>query len=196
MIRLISVLFFLISFATFSQRVKPLEGDIKTLSGITQYNVVFDYSTLLVTQFETEEDFLKEKIDRREEKQIGSGEKFKEKWFADRENHYEPYFIDNFNAYFVMKRKILISKNNTEAKYTIKIITNEIYPGYFVGVFEQKSKLRTTIEIYKTNSPENILFKSKQLYTSANDFNSAFRIAKSYALAGRKLADYLRRKTL
>ncbi len=178
-----------------SQRIKTLEGSVKNLKGITQYNVIFDYTQLSVTNYESEEAFLEEKMKMREKMLIGGGEKFKEKWFLDRGDYYEPNFIFFFNDYFIKKKKINISENNLLAEYTIKVITNEIYSGYHVGVFSQHSKLRTTIIFYKNDNPENILFKTKQTYTTGTAYDSAERIGNAYSLLGRKLADYLRKKT-
>ncbi len=178
-----------------SQRIKTLEGSVKNLKGITQYNVIFDYTQLSVTNYESEEAFLEEKMKMREKMLIGGGEKFKEKWFLDRGDYYEPNFIFFFNDYFIKKKKINISENNLLAEYTIKVITNEIYSGYHVGVFSQHSKLRTTIIFYKNDNPENILFKTKQTYTTGTAYDSAERIGNAYSLLGRKLADYLRKKS-
>ncbi|HAB28515.1 MAG TPA: hypothetical protein DCE27_13045, partial [Xanthomarina gelatinilytica] len=97
------LLFLALLFSTsllFSQKSKVQEGDWKNLKGITEYNLVFDYANLEIPKYDSEEDFLKDKMAKRDEKEPGTGEKFKESWFADRENRYEPKFIESFNKRF------------------------------------------------------------------------------------------------
>src|SRR5690606_33643886 len=68
----------------FSQKVKVTEGDFKNLKGIAAYNLEFDYSNLSIPKYDSEEEFLADKMAKRDEKDPESGEKFKESWFADR----------------------------------------------------------------------------------------------------------------
>src|SRR5690606_24674845 len=84
----------------FSQKVKVTQGDFKNLKGIAAYNLEFDYSNLSIPKYKSEEEFLADKMAKRDEKDPEAGEKFKESWFADRENRYEPKFIESFNKRF------------------------------------------------------------------------------------------------
>jgi len=196
--KLISITLLLITIFTYSQKVKLAEGDVKRLKGITAYNVVFEYTNLKIPNFETEEDFLKDKMEKREKLKpnTGAGERFRKSWFADREELFEPYFINYFNGYFVMKKKIVAYKNNTESKYTMLIKTDEIYAGYNVGVFSESAKSKTVITIYETKNPKNILFKSKQIAikNGRSSFNSGVRIANTYGILGESMARFLRKK--
>ena len=196
MLRTITILLLIFSVSVHAQRVKLLEGDLKKLKGVTEYTVIFDYANVTIPGFESEELFLKDKVDKREAKEVGLGEEFRKNWFSDRENIHEPRFIDAFNEYFVLKRKIAISKDNPNAKYTLKVAVTEIYSGYHVGVFSQNSKLRIFVSVYASDTPEVVLFKSKEVYaTGMGTFNSGERIGAAYAVIGRKVADYFRRKT-
>jgi len=85
----LSIILLLISFLNYSQKVKLAEGNIKDLKGITTYNVVFDYSNLKIPHFESEEDFLKDKMDKRErlKPNTEAGERFRKSWFAVEKNY-------------------------------------------------------------------------------------------------------------
>ena len=52
----------------FSQKIKVKEGNYKNLKNITEYNLVFDYSDLSIPKYDSEEEFLKDKMQKREEK--------------------------------------------------------------------------------------------------------------------------------
>lgn len=189
--------FLLCTIAVSSQRIKVKTGNIKNLKGINNYNVTFDYSHLKIPNYTSEEAFLKEKKALREKILVGDGERFKKSWLDDRTNLYEPYFMEFFNDFFIKKRKIKVAKNNANAIYTILVTTELIYPGYNVGVFAQNSKLFATITVYKTDSPNIILFatKSIRIRRARPNYNGGVRIANSYGLLGETFAKYLRRKT-
>ncbi|WP_108867626.1 hypothetical protein [Aquimarina aquimarini] len=183
---------------SFGQKRKDIEGSIKNLKGITEYKLVFDYENLKVHKFDTEEEFLKDKMDKREEKNVGGGEKFKKSWFADRENLYEPKYIESFNKRFD-GGAVKVGKDIKNAKYTMKVKTTWIYPGYNVGVVKQPSKVNATIIIYETANPDKIVFSTKYFKVPGSnfygaDFNSGYRIAESYAKLAKEMAKYILKK--
>ncbi len=190
----------LVMLTTVSFAQKKLEGNIKNLKGISEYNLVFDYEGLKVHKFETEEDFLKEKMDKREAKYPGEGrgERFKKSWFADRENLYEPKYMDSFNKRF-KKQEVKALKGLESAKHTMVVKTTWIYPGYNVGVMKQPSKVNATITVYETANPDNILcsvayknMPGSNFYGA--DYNSGMRIAESYAKLAKEMAKYIIKK--
>lgn len=183
----------------FSQKAKVLEGDFKSLKGITAYNLEFDYANLEIPKYDSEEEFLKDKMKKREDKNPGSGEEFKKSWFADRENRYEPKFIESFNKRFD-EGQIKVGKDLAGAEYTMKIKTTFMYAGYNVGVVRQNSKIDAIISVYKTGEPNNMLLSVK--YTKAegngafgNDYNSGYRISEAYAKLAKTLAAHIKKKT-
>lgn len=96
--RLFLFLILFTSFSVFSQRFKILSGDLKNLKDITEYNCTFDYKDMEVNGFESEEAFLKDKIEKRKKYDGGKDLKgkaaaFERDWFEDRKNKYEPGFI-------------------------------------------------------------------------------------------------------
>jgi hypothetical protein len=193
--KIIILLFlFVVSIAS-AQRYNVLSGDLKKLKGITEYNVIFDYSGQNVQGFETEEAFLIEKMDKRKDKE-GAAEKFKKDWFEDRENKYEPKFIEYFNKRFE-KGEIKVGKN-AGAKYTMNIKTTWIYPGYNVVAGAEPAKISAIITIAKTDNPANILVslefdKSIGLEQGQFDFDQGYRIAGAYERLAKNLVIQLKR---
>ncbi|UPS92758.1 hypothetical protein [Bizionia sp. M204] len=197
--KLLLIAFLVSSSLVFSQKAKVTKGDWSDLKGITEYNVVFDYSNLEIPKFDSEEEFLKDKMAKREEKEPGSGEKFKESWLSDREEFYEPRFIETFNDRY-KDNSVKVDKDLESAEYTMKIHTTMIYPGYNVGVVRHNSKIEVTLSVYKNDSPENIIFSAD--YTKIQgqgnggfDFNSGQRIADAYIIFARELTKHMYKNT-
>lgn len=189
---LITVL--LLSTSLLAQKVKVTQGDWSNLKGISEYNVVFDYSNLQIPKYDSEEEFLKDKMAKRDEKEPGTGEEFKKSWFSDREEFYEPRFIETFNDRY--KDGAVKVEKDSSAEYTMKVHTTMIYPGYNVGVVRHNSKLEVTLSIYKTSEPDNVIFSAD--YTKIEgqgnggyDFNSGQRIADAYIIFARALTKHM-----
>lgn len=165
--------------ASFSERMKVLEGDFKNLKEIKNYDVVFDYTGVMIPKFDSEEDFLVDKMSKREEKEVGAGEVFKNSWFNDRENKYQPEFIDSFNK--DAKKKGITVSENSGAKYIINIQTLIIYPGYNVGVSSSRSAIKVELSIYDKHNPDVLLIKVLYGKSSGDTaYNAGDRIADCY----------------
>jgi hypothetical protein len=175
----------------FSQKEKVVKGDWSDLKNITEYTLVFDYSDLEIPKYDSEEAFLDDKMAKRDEKEPGTGEAFKESWFSDRENYYEPRFIETFNERY-KDGLVKVDRDLGSAEYTMKIHTTLIYPGYNVGVVRQNSKIEVTVSVFKNDNPDNILFsaeftKVEGAGNAGYDFNSGQRIADAYIIFARSL---------
>jgi hypothetical protein len=187
-------LYFLILFfaLTASAQEKVLEGSFKNLSGISNYNVVFDYSGMKVYDYESEEAFFKDKIDRRG---TDKAEEFKNKWFGDREALYEPKFIAYFNER--MKGKVTAAKNTT-APHTILVKSTWLYPGYSFGVGKEEAKISAVLTVYETANPANVLLKveydrSIGLEPTEKSGDTGYRIAGAYEKLARNFTLQLKR---
>ena len=177
-----------------AQNYKAVEGNIKNLKGVESYNVVFKYSdSLQVPNFGSEKNYLKKQLDKRGKK---AGENFKKEWFENREKHYEPKFIEGFNAFNLKKKKVTVAKDNLDAKYTILVETHLIYPGYFLGVVLEHAKLEATIIIYETKDSSKILYSSEIIRGEGlSGDNDLFRISTAYENLGRWISKFIHRKT-
>lgn len=179
-----------ISVALNAQKVKVLSGDFKSLKGISEYNLTFDYKDIKVDKFKTEEEFLADKMKKREEK--GTDEDFKKSWFADREGRYEPKFIESFNKRFD-NGEVKADKGLTDAKYTMNVKTVWISPGYNVGVVRRDAYVTAVITVFETANPSNVLISVEYEKTHGEgamgfDFNSGHRISEGYAKLAKELA--------
>jgi len=179
----------------FSQKANVTKGDWSDLKGITEFNLEFDYSDLEIPKYDSEEAFLEDKIAKREEKEPGTGEKFRESWFSDRENYYEPRFIETFNDRY-KDGLVKVDRDLGNAEYTMKVHTTFIYPGYNVGVVRKNSKLEVTLSVYKNDSPDDIIFevdytKIEGAGNGGYDFNSGQRIADAYIIFARALTKHM-----
>ena len=156
------ILILLMLFCTssiFSQRYTILSGDLKNLKGISEYYCSFDYKGMEVNGFESEEAFLKEKIDKRKQYDNGQDLKgkavaFEKDWYEDRKNKYEPGFINYFNEQ--LESKNVKAGTNPESKYTLSVKTTWIYPGYEVAQVEP-AKISAVITIFETANPSHVL---------------------------------------
>lgn len=166
----------------FSQRYKILSGDLKNIKGISEYYCVFDYKDMQVNGFDSEEAFLKEKIEKRKKYDDGKDLKgkaiaFEKDWFEDRVNKYEPAFINYFNT--MLENEKVKATRNSEAKYVMKIKTTWIYPGYEVADVEP-AKITAIITIYETSNPANMILSIQ--------FEKAIGIVKDYRKQGDRIA--------
>jgi len=167
--------------AAYSQRYNILAGDLKNIKGISEYNCTFDYKDMEVNGFETEEAFLKEKIEKRKKyddgKDLkGKAEAFEKDWFEDRQNKYEPGFIAYFNNQ--LEKENVKAVQNPEVKYTMNVKTTWIYPGYEMAQTEP-AKISAIITIYETANPKNILL--------AIEFDKSIGIVKDYRKQGDRI---------
>jgi hypothetical protein len=144
----------LLSISASAQRYELLSGDFKNLKDINEYNAVFDYSQVKIHGYDTEEEYLTDKMKKRENVE-GKAEKFREDWFAYRANLYEPAFINYFNKVF-KKGEVKVGQN-PEAQYTMNIKTTWIYPGYNAGTAIEPAKISATFTVYETANPQQIL---------------------------------------
>jgi hypothetical protein len=179
---------------TFSQQ-KILEGNFKNLKGISKYTVTFDYTDLQVHGFDSEEEYLKEKMEKRAHKE-GEAEKFKSDWYADRSAKYEPKFIEYFNKRFD-KGEIILAKDSN-AKHTMNVKTTWIYPGYNVVAGNEPAKISAIITIFETENPTDILLKveytrSIGLEEGMFDFDQGYRIAGAYEKLAKNIVMQLKR---
>lgn len=140
------IVLFVLSFTNllFAQRYKVLEGKLKNLEGITSYNVEFNYDKLQVHGYDSENDFLKDKIEKRKS-DPEKAEKFEKDWFENREKYYHPEFITFFNDFFKGEE----CKITDNALHIMKINIVWLYPGYLV----EPAKMSVIIDFYDVNNP-------------------------------------------
>lgn len=178
-----------------AQRYNIISGNLSNLKGITQYNVVFDYSGVAVQGFESEAAYLKDKVAKRQAVE-GKAEEFERNWFENRNNKYEPKFIESFNKRFE-NGEITVGRN-PEAKYTMTVKTTWIYPGYNAVAAVEPAKISALITITENGNPENQLVavefnKTIGLEHRMLEFDQGVWIAGAYEKLARNIAIQLKR---
>lgn len=194
--KLLAIIVLLSTTMMFSQKVKVTEGSFKNVQGISSFNLEFDYSDLMVPKYDSEEEFLADKMEKRNEKNPGDGERFKKAWFSDREEKYEPKFIESFNKRWD-NGEVKVGMN-VGSEYTMKVHTTLMWAGYNVGVVRKNAKIEATISIYKNDNPSKILVSAN--YTKVEgggamgyDFDAALRIGEGYAKLSKTLAKNIKK---
>jgi hypothetical protein len=148
------LLLLLIAANASAQRFEIYSGDFKNLKDITEFNVTFDYSQITVHGYQTEAEYLEDKMKKRASKE-GKAQQFHDEWFANRKNMYEPAFINYFNKSF-KNGEIKVSENPV-ATYTMEIKTTWVYPGYDAGTDTEPAKISAVVTVRETANPTNVL---------------------------------------
>lgn len=133
---------------SYSQRYKILEGKFENLSAVNSFKVEFNYKNIQVHGFDTEEDFLNEKMEKRKA-DPEKAENFRKDWFLNRDKYYNPAFISFFNDYFKKGECKIVE----DSPYLMKVNLTWIYPGYAM----EPAKLSATIEFIDTNNSKKLL---------------------------------------
>jgi len=192
----LTLLFVLISTTVlFAQKAKVNEGNFKNLKGITEFNVVFDYTDVQIPKYKSEEAFLKDKMEKRDKKEAGTGEVFKKSWFDDREERYTPKFIESFNK----RGDIKVGEDLDGAEYTMKIHTTDLYAGYNVGISRKNAWINAVITVYKNDNPDKAILKVTYTKAEGNgamgyDYDSGYRISECYAKLAKTFAKTIYKK--
>ena len=173
------------------------KGDPNAIQGASSFNLIFDYSDVKVGKFKSEESFLADKMKKREKKKAGDGERFRKSWFADREERFEPKFIESFNKRF--KDNECKVGRLEDAPYTIRVHTTWMYPGYNVGVVRRNAEITTTIYVYKTGNLDDVLLtlnykKVQGAGAMGHDYDSGYRLSECYAKLAKEFAKYVKKK--
>ncbi len=186
-----------ISCSAFGQKFEADKGSIDSIIGVKQYKIIFEYpSDLEVHKFNSEKEFLEFQVNKRENKKAGSGEEFKELWFKNRANRYEPTFIKEFNDFRLEDRHVTVSRNYQEADHTMVVKVLFIDPGKDIVLWHQKAELEVTYEIYRTDNLETLLFSTKPLQIHGIADGDEFeKVTTAFGELGRWSAKFFCRKT-
>lgn len=183
-----------------AQKMKTISGSPKVIKGDKNVSVVFTYDNLKVGKM-LEEDYIKKKVDEKEKKEAGKGKKWEVAWKQDRIDHFQPKFIELFNKHASSLFGTQINEKATNAKYTMRVNTSMIEPGFHVGVVRKPAYINMEIYIYETTNPSKILYQQtiQKIIGQAVagfDFNSSFRIQEGFAKAGKATAKFMYKKHL
>lgn len=178
-----------------AQKIKLKSGDLDMLNGITELNVQYDYSNMTVTTKDVPEaEFIATKKADYNKKEAGKGDAWAEGWVADRDKRYAVQFKEEFE-----KQAEIKIGNYPDAKYTLIFHTTHTETGYNIGISRRNAYIDAEVTIVETANPD----KPLAVITLDNaagrtfggyDYDTGVRLQESYALAGKSLGRYLRKK--
>ena len=180
------------------QNFKTDQGGLEALVGIERYHIVFEYNAdLVVPKYDSEAAFLESKVNERESKETGAGEEYKELWYKNRIERYEPRLIQEFNYFNLQEKQVTVAREISDSKYTMVVRTLLTDPGNSNFFFRKAARLEITITIFETENPENVLYSTQMVDVhsrgaNSDDFN---RIISAYAELGRGMSRHFSRKT-
>ena len=188
--------FALIVLGASAQKIKHTKGNMDFLKTQDELSLSFVYPDNINVGKLTEDEYIKTKMEKAEDKEKGAGEEWKENWYKDREDHYQPKFAQVFNDNIKDEKRDLFIDESITAEYGIIVTTTFIEPGYNVGVSRKNAYVNLTVTFVKNDNPENILaeftiLKSPGRTFMGSDYDTGMRIGEAYAKAGKEFALFL-----
>jgi hypothetical protein len=145
---------------SFAQKIKITSGTFSELKGQTEVNVVWDYSQAQVrggSPFANwkalpEAEWLQKIVEKKNEKEAGTGDDWSKKWAAAKPGAFEPSFEIKMAELWTGAS---VKRGLSGAKYTIRVKVTYMDPGYSVGVSASDAWLSGIIEVVETGT-ENV----------------------------------------
>ncbi|PSL46762.1 hypothetical protein CLV51_103744 [Chitinophaga niastensis] len=183
-----------LSLSASAQKIKLEDGELSMLKGETKINVLYTYDSLSVGKFDNEDDYINKKVTEYNKKEPGRGDTWVKAWRSDRVKRFEPKFDELFN-----KQGKLQVGNYKDAKYTLIFHTTFVEPGWNVGVARKKAKIDAEALIVESADKSKVLAKvtidgAPGGTFGGYDFDTGTRLAESYAISGKKLGKFIKKK--
>ena len=176
-----------------AQKIKLKEGDVSALKGQTEINTTFEYDHVSVGKFDNEQDYINKKKDEYNKKEPGKGDIWEKTWKSDRTERFEPKFNELFTENGDIK-----AGSFPNAKYTIVFKTIFIEPGYNIGIARKNASMDGEVWIVETATKKVIAKLSEDdcpgRVFGGFDFDTGLRLQESYAVAGKGLGKFLKKK--
>lgn len=179
---------------SFAQSIVLTSGSIDFIKDQKIIDFSFSYEEMLVGKL-TENEYVNKKISDYNKKEEGKGEQWKEAWYGDRKERFEPKFLELFDKYM---SEVDVEAGTEGAQYRIEINTDFTEPGWNVGVMRQNASIDLSCKVKNIETGEQVA-SIKIRNASANnfwgtDFTSGYRVQETYAKAGRELAKFFIKK--
>ncbi|MFH0866405.1 MAG: hypothetical protein V1904_09420, partial [Bacteroidota bacterium] len=175
-------------------KIKVVTGDLNFLKGEKMVNVQYDFSEMKVGGFD-EEDYVSKKVEEKNKKEAGSGDKWKEAWENDKTTKFEPKFEELMNKY-LLDDSITVGQDTSGTNYTVILKTTFLEPGYNVGVSKKPAYINVDIIFVANSDPTKNLTKLVMTNVLGQgamgyDYDTGYRISEAYAKCGKSLAAYI-----
>ena len=172
-----------------AQKVKLVEGNLKTLQGEKTIKTTFTYDDMIVGKEDTEEAYIKRKKEDYDKKEPGRGDKWEKAWYSDRTERFEP----QFNELFIKHAGLETAE---DSKYTLIFHTSRTEPGWNVGVMRAPARIDGEVLIVESANPDNIIAKLTVVNAPGRDvfgydFDTGLRLQEAYAKSGKEVGKIL-----
>jgi hypothetical protein len=191
--KVLLILLMCVSSLGFAQKIKLIEGDLSALQGQTAIKTEFTYDNMIVGKDLSEEEYIKEKKKKFNEKENGRGEKWEEAWKADRKDRFEPQFRELFSKHSGM------STVDENSPYTLIFKTTRTEPGWNIGITKMPAFIDGEAWIVDSKNPSKVIAKISLVKSPGRDmmgmdFETGVRLQEAYAKAGKELGQFITSK--
>lgn len=189
------VLTLMIAFVINANAQSPAKkGKYDFLKGETSLLITYEYDNMKVGKNLDEDDYVADKVAKGNEKEAGTGDKWKESWETSRDARYEPKFEELINDQ-LKKTGLIVSENTEVAKYKLIIKTVYTEPGFNVGVMKKPAAVNFVFVFVEIESGKEVATYSLDNVPGSqamgHDYDVGSRIAESYAKGGKMLGSYI-----
>ncbi|PIB37170.1 hypothetical protein BFP72_18030 [Reichenbachiella sp. 5M10] len=183
----------LMVFGSQAQKLKVTSGKLKALSSYKSYNMEYSYHEGLKIGKKTEEEYLAEKKEAKNEKEAGTGDAWVATWHENKEGG---KFFDKFETLFnevLSKDGVTASRDNADAPCTIKIEVYFLDPGYHIGISSKPAYVSMKATFVADGSEIAVVDLAKAPGQGAGgyDFDASYRISEAFEKTGKTLAKEL-----
>jgi hypothetical protein len=177
-----------------AQRVKLIEGNDDFLSGQKVIKVKFVYDENMKIGKVSEKDYVEKKVKDYNKKEPGKGDTWKEDYYNDRVDVFEPKFMGYFNQ-VVAPFGVSLEKITDQAEYLMVVNTTFIEPGYNIGYMSKNASVDFEITFTPVDDETKVLAKYTELKVPGGifgiEFDFATRVGEAYAIGGQFFAAQL-----
>lgn len=179
---------------TQAQKIKVTSGDLTFLKDLAELNVTFEYPEDMKLGKTTQDAYIEKKMKDAEKKEEGAGEAWKDSYYADRTDHYEPMFMQGLDQY---TGDLYVVQDDSDYEYTMIVKTTFTEPGFNVGIQSKKSAIDVELTFIETANPENVVAVMTILKApGAATFDQGLRVGDAYFTAAQAFGKYVKKKYL
>jgi hypothetical protein len=181
--------------ASYAQKIKVIEGDLKPLKGTTGFSAEFTYDNMTIGKdAKPESAYLAERKAKMNEKEAGTGDKWEQAWKSDRKDRFEPQFRELFTKHSGM------SVVDDKSPYKLIFKTTRTEPGWNVGVMRVPAYIDGEAWIVDAKDASKVIAKITILKSPGQDawgadFETGARLQEAYAKAGKELGGFIKKQT-
>lgn len=185
----------LLSCTAMAEKIKLKSGNLSQLKGVSKFNVRYEYDGMTVTTKNRDEaEFIREKQSDYNAKEAGKGDKWATSWKTDRAARFEPQFKEQFD-----KQSGAEVGDFPSEKYTLVFRTTHTELGYNIGISRRNAYIDGEVLIVETANPDRVIATlsvddcaGRQF--GGMDFDTGERLKEAYAVAGKGVGKFIRKK--